>query len=137
MRAQKGLLDGMTGRTWPDPGLSHKARNTREHVLVRFWQHCVADRFGRREAIPPNTLALSKSRFSYAMTVMDEVEGWNEEKWVRSRFVACMWNYTKAALCDGQGPTQENLRRELSAIMESVTWVCEDALKDHVNSMSS
>ena len=42
-----------------------------------------------------------------------------------------MWIYTKAVLCDGQGPTQENLRRRLSTIMESVSWVCEDALRDH------
>ena len=56
-RAKKGLLEVMTGRTWLDLGLSHKARNTRECVLLRFWLDCVADRFGRREAITPNTLA--------------------------------------------------------------------------------
>ena len=70
----------MTSRTWPDPGLCHKARNTREYVLLRFWEDCVADRFGRREAILPNTLALPKSVFSCAMTGMDKVEGWNEKK---------------------------------------------------------
>ena len=42
-----------------------------------------------------------------------------------------MWIYTKAVLCDGQGPTQENLRSKLSTIMEIVSWVCEDALRDH------
>ena len=42
-----------------------------------------------------------------------------------------MWICTEAVLCDGQGPTQENLRRKLSTIMESVGWVCEDALRDH------
>ena len=89
-------------------------------MLMRFWQDCVADRFGRREAVPPNTLALPKSVFSCAVTVMDKVEGWSEEKWVGSRLAACMWICTKAVLCDGQVPTQENLRRKLSTIMESV-----------------
>ena len=80
----------MTGRTWPDPGLSHKARNTREDVLLRIWQDCGADRFGRREAVPPNALALQKSVFVCAMTVMDKVEGWNEEDgWVRDLRRAC------------------------------------------------
>ena len=40
------------------------------------------------------------------MTVMDAVEGWNEEEWVGSRLAACMWICTKAVLCDGQEPTQ-------------------------------
>ena len=39
-----------------------------------------------------HTFAQSKSVFSYAMTVMDKFECWEEEeKWVGSRFVACMW----------------------------------------------
>ena len=36
------------------------------------------------------------------MTVMDKVEGWNEEKWVGSYLAACMWINTKAVLCDGR-----------------------------------
>ena len=59
---------------------------------------------------------------------MDKVEGWNEEKWVGSKFSACMWLYTEAVLCDRRGPTQEELRRILVIIRESVSRVCEDAL---------
>ena len=34
--------------------------------------------------------------------------GWEEqEKWVGSRFAACMWIYTKAVICNGQENTQE------------------------------
>ena len=66
-RAKKGLLEVMTGKTWPNTGLSHKAQNTREYVLRRFGQDCVADKLGRREATLTNTLALPKSVFSYAM----------------------------------------------------------------------
>ena len=118
-RARKGVLEVMTGRTWPDPGLCHKAGNMGVYALLRFWQDYVADKFGRREAILPNTLALPKSVFSYAVTVMNKVEGWNDANLVGSKFAACMW----IVLCDGQGPTQENLRRTLSTILESVSWV--------------
>ena len=46
--------------------------------------------------------AVPKATFSFAMTVMDKVEGWNEEQWVGSYLPACMWIYTKAVLCDGR-----------------------------------
>ena len=36
-----------------------------------------------------------------------------------SKFAACMWLFTDAVQCDGQGST------------ESVRWVCEDALWEH------
>ena len=32
-RVKKGLLDVMTSKTWPNPGLSHKAQNTRANRL--------------------------------------------------------------------------------------------------------
>ena len=44
------------------------------------------------------SFAQSKSVFSYAMTVMDKIEGWEEEKWWSSRFAACMWIVTNAVL---------------------------------------
>ena len=47
--------------------------------------------------------AVPKATFSFAMTVMDKVEGWNEERWVGSKFAASMWVHTKAVLCDGRG----------------------------------
>ena len=100
-------MEVATGRTWPHHGLDHKAKQTREYVLQRVWQDCVLDKFGRRDAIPPNALAVPKSVFSYAMTVMDKGEGWNEEEWVGSKFAACMWVYT-AVLCDGRGPEARN-----------------------------
>ena len=73
----------------------------------------------------------SKAVFSYAMTVMDKNNGWEEEEWVGSRFAACMWIYTKAVLCDGQESTQDYLRRRLLSNMESVSWVCEEAFEEH------
>ena len=37
------------------------------------------------------------------MTVLDMVNGWNEEKWEGSKFASCMWIYAKAVFCDGRG----------------------------------
>ena len=99
--------------------------------MQKFWQDYVSDKYGRRDEIPTNALAVLKSVFSYAMTVIDKVEVRNEEKWVGSKFVACMWVYFKAVLCDGQGPTPGDLRRILAIIRECVSWVCEDALCEH------
>ena len=104
-------MEVVTSRSWPFHGLEHKAKKTRECVLQGFWQDHVSDKVERRDAIPPSALAVPKSVFSCAMTVMDKVEGRNEEKWVGSKFAACLWVYTKAVLCDGRGPTPEDLRQ--------------------------
>ena len=42
-----------------------------------------------------------------------------------------MWVYTKAVLCDEQGPPPDDLRRILTSISECVCWVCADALREH------
>ena len=70
--------------------------------------------------------------FSFAMTVMNEVEGWNEEQWVGSKFAASMWMYTKVVLCDwrGRGPPLD-LKPLLTNIMESVSWVTDDFQWEH------
>ena len=65
---------------------------------------------------------------SFAMTVMDKVEGWNEEKWVNTHLAACMWIYTKAVLCDGRPWTYQPT---LGIIVENVSWVTEDFLWEH------
>ena len=50
----------------------------------------------------------SKVGFSYTMTVMDVVNGWeDEETWATSKFATCMWNYTKCVLSVGRESTQE------------------------------
>ena len=80
---------------------------------------------------PPNAPAVPKTAFSHALTVMDKVEGWNEEEVGGSKFAACMWIYTKAVLCDGHRRPPQDLRQMLEIIMECVSWVCEDFLCEH------
>ena len=62
-----------------------------------------------------------KSVLPYAMAVMDNIEGWEEEEqWVSSRFAACMWIYTKAVIYNGQGNMQEYLVQGFRSVMEGV-----------------
>ena len=71
-------------------------------------------------------------RLSFAMAFMDKAEGWNEEQWVGSNFVACMWIYTKAVLCDGRRRDPPlDLESTLGIIVESVTWVTHRSLWEH------
>ena len=107
-RAKKGRFDVWTVRTWPHQESSNRAKLSRDHELNEFWQIFVNDRPVRREATQTQTFAQSRSVFSYAMTVMDKIDGW-EEEWMGSRFAACMWIYTKAVLCGGQESAQERL----------------------------
>ena len=66
------------------------------------------------------------------MTVMDKVEGWNEEEWVGSNQAASTWIYTKAVFCDGRKrDPPSDLQPLLTIPVESVNWVTEDSLWDH------
>ena len=50
----------------------------------------------------------SKAVFSYAMTLMDKINGWeDEEKRVGSKFAACMWIYTNEGLTWDKNRTQQ------------------------------
>ena len=125
----------MNGRTWPHHGMSDYALRTRSSVLHRFWRDHISDKNSRRGNIPPYArapLVVPKATFSFAMTVMDKVEGWNEEKCLGSKFASSMWIYTKAVLCDGcgRGPPLD-LKPLISIIMESVSCVIEDILWEH------
>ena len=129
-RARKGSMQVMKGRTWHYHGIDHKAKRTRTYVLqIRL--DCISGKNGRRDNIPPNALAVPKTVFSYAMIVMDKVEGWNEEEWVGSKFAACMWIYTKAVLCDGHRRPPQDLRQMFDIIMECLSCLCEAALWKH------
>ena len=63
----------------------------------------------------------SKAVFPHAMTIMDEIHGWeDEEKRVGSKFAASMWIYTKEALTKGQLPDpamEEYLKKRMLSIM--------------------
>ena len=92
----------MTGRTWPDPQSQKHERIRFDEILAGLCNGQARPQRGRTS----KKLALLKSVFACAMTVMDKVEGWNEEEW-GSRLAVCMCVYTEAVLCDGQGPRKK------------------------------
>ena len=63
----------------------------------------------------------SEAVFSYAMTIMDAMYGWeDEQKRVGSKFAACMWIYTQEVLTRGQilNPEKEEyLKKRIMSIM--------------------
>ena len=77
----------------------------------------------------------SKAVFSYAVTVMDKICGWeDEETWVGSKFAACMWIYNIGVVTGRQKPTpeiQEYLKRQLLSIVLCTSWVCAGTFDDH------
>ena len=114
-------------RTWPYHGMSRHAMKVRASVLNKFWRDHISDKYGLGGDTSPYMrrpfAAVPKATFSYAMSVMDKVEGWNEEKLVGSYLAASMWIYTKAALCDGRKRDPPlDLQPFLAIIIESVTW---------------
>ena len=106
--------------------------HAREYLLNEYWQIFVDDRLVPRVAINSHANVQPKAVFSYAMTVVDKICGWrDEQQWIGSLFAACMWIQTKAVLCVEHDSTQEYLKRRMLSILESVNWVCEDALEEH------
>ena len=87
----------ISGRTWPHAEPSAMARFTREYVLKQFRQSFVDDRFELNNTIQ------TKAEFSYAIAVMDKIEGWEEEAWSGPSMRIC----TKAAICNGQNYMQD------------------------------
>ena len=85
----------MTARTWRDRkdsmefsdrqnmALSQHERQCFEDEIIcsaQFWRDHISDKNGRRGNIPQNLLAafaVPKATFSFAMTTMDKVGGWN------------------------------------------------------------
>ena len=134
-KERKDSTESSNVRTWRYHGMNDYALRTRSSVLHRFWRDHISDKHCRRGNIPSYAqapLSVPKATFSFAMTVMDKMEGWNEEEWVGTKLAAFMWIYTKAVLCDGRrrDPPQD-LRQMPTFIMESVSWVTEDFLWGH------
>ena len=107
----------------------------REYTLKEFWEIFVDDRPFGAESIDRQVNVQSKAVFSNAMTLMDEIRGWeDEESWVGSKFAACMWICTKEALTGGQildREQEEYLRKRIMSIMLCANWVCAGAFVDH------
>ena len=134
-RDMKDSMEYLNDRTWRYHGMNAFAMKMRSSVLNRFWRNHTSDKNGHRGDMPPYvqrpSAAVPNAAFSFAMAVMDKVEGWNEEEWVGSNFAASMWIFTKAALCDVRGRDPPlDLQPILRIIVESVSCVTEDFLSE-------
>ena len=102
-------MEYLNDRTCPYQGMSPYAMKIRTSMLCKFWKDRISDKYGLGGDTSPYVRRLFGAvpkATSFAMAVMDKVEGWNEEKWVGSCLAASMWIYTKAVLCEGleRGP---------------------------------
>ena len=126
---------------WTYHSISAYARKTRTSVLNMCWQRRISDKNGIWHDMLPYVkkpfrrclhTAVPKETFPDAMTSMDKVGGWNEEKWEGSNLAACMLIYTKAVLSNGRRRDPPlDLESILGIIVESVSWVTEGSLWDH------
>ena len=91
-RIKKDRMESATGATWADVGRSPRQLQSREYEFREFWDILVDDRPFYRDFSCKHANVQPKAVFSYAMTVMDKISGWeDEERWVGSKFAACMW----------------------------------------------
>ena len=95
-----------TGATWTKSEWGPRTLQLRECLSRELWAIFVVDRPFDSDTLHWHSHVQSKAVFSYAMTVMDKIHGWiDEEKWVGSKFAACMWIYTKVLLTERRKPT--------------------------------
>ena len=84
-KERKDSMEYLNDRTWRYHGMNAYVTKISSSVLNKFWRDHISDK-GRRGNIPPYAqaplTAVPQATFSFAMTAMDKVEEWNEEKWV-------------------------------------------------------
>ena len=112
-----------------------RAMQLREYTLKEFWEIFVDDRPFGAESVNGQVNVQSRAVFSYALTLMDKIRGWeDEENWVASKFAACMWIYTKEALTGELifvRVQDEYLKKHIMSIVLCTNWVCAGAFVDH------
>ena len=106
-RVKKDKMENARGGTWTKFDWSPRPLQLREYARREFWEIFVDERPFCRHSCCKHANVQPRAVFSYAMTVIDKVEGWNEEKWVGSKFAACMWIYTKRVLTGGKNPLRK------------------------------
>ena len=104
--AGKHKIEKASRRSWAEGDeCSSRAMQLREYTLKEFWEIFVDDRPFGADAMFRQVSVQSKAVFSYAMTMMDKIKGWEaEEKRVESKFAA--WGPNLPRAC---GSTQKKL----------------------------
>ena len=133
-RSTRNIMERASRRPRTEFEYSPRTMQLREYALREFWEIFVDDRPFCLDACFRHANVRSKSVFSYAMTIMDEIYGWeDEEKRVGSKF-PYLWICTTEALTRGQIPTpklEEYFKRRLMSIMLCMNRVCAGTFHDH------
>ena len=130
---RKTLFDEKTGTGWANEELSDWSQSTRGAFLKHFWHFFVNDKIDLENAIQ------TKAEFSYALTVMDKIGGWegNEDvdNQVGLRFGSCLWIFTKAIMLDGSrtNSARETIQRKKNSIIFAVNSVCDKCMCRHTS----
>ena len=79
-----------------------RTNQLRESTLKELWDIFVDDSPFGEDSLLKQVNVHSKAVFSYALTLMDKIRGWeDEESWVGSKFAACLWEDTQDAWTKG------------------------------------
>ena len=120
---------------WTESEWGPRTLQLREYLMREFWAIFLDDRPFHCGSLYWHANVQPKTVFSCSMTVMDKIHGWeDEEKWMGSKFAACMWIYTKSAQTGGQildRVQEEYVRKRKMSMMLCANWICEGAFVDH------
>ena len=120
-KSRKSKMEKASRWSWTENEISPRAMQVREYTLKEFWDIFVDDRPFGAEQFFRHVNVQSKAVFSYAMILMDKINGWeDEEKWVGSKFATCMWIYTRRALTKEEIPipaVEEYLKKRMLSII--------------------
>ena len=90
-KRRKYKMEKASRGPWSQHEHSPRAMQLREYTLKEFWQIFVDDRPFGTDSTNREVNVQSKAVFSYAMTLMDKIRGWeDEESWVTVH-VRCMY----------------------------------------------
>ena len=99
-RVKKDEMEVATGGTWTQREWGPRTLQLRKY-LRELCAIFVDDRPFHSDSLYKHANVQSKAVFSHAMTALDKILGWiDEERWVGSKFAACMWIYTKGVLTE-------------------------------------
>ena len=134
-KRRKHKMEKASRGPWTENEGSPRALQLREYTLRECWEIFVDDRPIGADAMFRHVDVQSKAVCSYAMTMMDKINGReDEERWVGSKFASCMWIYTKEELTRGQRlnlEQQECLKKRIMSILLCTNWVCAGTFVDH------
>ena len=134
-KRRKHKMEKASRGSWTENENTPRAVQLRQYTLKEFWEIFVDDGPSGADAFFRHVNVQPKAVFSCAMTLMDKIQGWEEqEKRLGFQFATCMWIYTKKAMTKEQIPNpamEEHLKKRMLCIMLCTNRVCAGTFVDH------